>query len=133
MGGSTTKSSTKIDPQLMALYNQNYARASNLANQPAPVYSGALTAPMNSTETQAGGILGNIAANNPGAGLLSAGANAASRVAGYTPGSVTAGQLSSTNLAPYMNPYTKDVIDSSLATLNQQRGQQDVADNASAT
>ena len=34
---------------------------------------------------------------------------------GYTPLGVTAGQLGSTNLAPYMNPYTTDVIDASQA------------------
>ena len=36
---------------------------------------------------------------------------------GYTPLSVTAGQLGTTNLAPYMNPYTTDVIDASQADL----------------
>jgi len=34
---------------------------------------------------------------------------------GYTPLSVTAGQLGTTNLQPYMNPYTTDVIDASQA------------------
>ena len=34
---------------------------------------------------------------------------------GYAPLGVTAGQLGATNLAPYMNPYTTDVIDASQA------------------
>jgi hypothetical protein len=133
MGGNTTKTSNKIDPQLMALYNANYNRASNLANQPAPVYSGQFTAPLNSTETQAGGLYSNIAANNPGSSTINSGISGASGVLGYNPSSVTAGQLSTTNLAPYMNPFTNDVISTSLAQLNQQRGQQRVADNQAAT
>jgi len=36
---------------------------------------------------------------------------------GYTPLSVSAGQLGNTNLAPYMNPYTTEVIDASQADL----------------
>lgn len=39
----------------------------------------------------------------------------------YQPSQVQAGQLSSTDLSPYMNPYTKNVLESSLDTLNQQR------------
>jgi hypothetical protein len=39
----------------------------------------------------------------------------------YQPSQVSAGQLSSTDLSPYMNPYTKDVLQSSLDTLNMQR------------
>jgi len=131
--GNKTTSSTKIDPQLMALYNQNYSRAQGVANQPVPAYTGELASPVNSAQTTAGGILGNIAQNNPGSGLLASGANIADGVAGYNPSQVTAGQLSNTNLAPYMNPYTKDVINSSLEQLNQQRGQQRVSDNQAAT
>jgi len=36
---------------------------------------------------------------------------------GYTPLAVSAGQLGTTNLAPYMNPYTTDVIDAQQADL----------------
>jgi hypothetical protein len=39
----------------------------------------------------------------------------------YQPSQVSAGQLSQTDLSPYMNPYTQSVIQSSLDTLNQQR------------
>ena len=39
----------------------------------------------------------------------------------YQPSQVSAGQLSNTDLSPYMNPYTKDVLNTSLDTLNQQR------------
>lgn len=39
----------------------------------------------------------------------------------YTPDSVTAGQLSETDLNPYMNPYTQNVIDAVVADLERAR------------
>lgn len=39
----------------------------------------------------------------------------------YQPQNVSAGQLSSTNLDPYMNPYTQSVVDSSLNDLDRAR------------
>jgi hypothetical protein len=44
------------------------------------------------------------------------------QMAGYTPSDVTAGQLSNTNLSPYMNPYTQNVIDTTMGELNRQEG-----------
>ena len=51
---------------------------------------------------------------------------------GYTPSDVTAGQLSSTNLQPYMDPYTQEVINTTMNDLNQQEGiaQQGIDDSA---
>lgn len=41
MGGSShTDTSTKVDPAQMALYQQNYATASDIANQPFQPYTG---------------------------------------------------------------------------------------------
>ena len=42
-------------------------------------------------------------------------------VMNYTPDDVTAGQLSETNLDPYMNPWTSSVIDASLADIERAR------------
>jgi hypothetical protein len=51
---------------------------------------------------------------------------------GMRPSDVTAGQLSSTNLDPYMNPYTQNVVDTSMQQLNRQEGiQQQGIDDAS--
>jgi hypothetical protein len=44
------------------------------------------------------------------------------QMGGMAPSDVTAGQLSATNLDPYMNPYTRNVIDSSMGELNRQEG-----------
>lgn len=63
--------------------------------------------------------------------------NAASgfgQAAGMTPSDVTAGQLSNTNLQPYMNPFQQSVIDSSMDELNRQEAinRQAVGDQAMA-
>lgn len=42
----------------------------------------------------------------------------------YRPSDVTSGQLSNTNLQPYMNPFTRDVIDTTMNDLNTQFGVQ---------
>lgn len=54
------------------------------------------------------------------------------QMAGYVPQAVTAGQLSSTDLSPYMNPYTQNVIDQTMAELNRQEAiqQQAIDDQA---
>lgn len=54
---------------------------------------------------------------------------ATSNFLGYTPQQVSAGQLSNTDLTPYLNPYTQTVINSALPLLDQQRQQ---ANNQSA-
>jgi hypothetical protein len=51
---------------------------------------------------------------------------------GQTPSSVTAGKLATTDLSPYMNPYTQDVIDKTIPIMQQQLGQQYSANAGSA-
>jgi hypothetical protein len=43
---------------------------------------------------------------------------------GMKPGEISAGQLSNTNLQPYMDPYNQNVIDQSMNELNRQEGVQ---------
>src|SRR5690242_10184103 len=51
MGGSShTETSNKVDPALMALYNQNYNRASQLADQPFQPYTGERVAGFNANQ-----------------------------------------------------------------------------------
>lgn len=51
---------------------------------------------------------------------LSGAAGGFGSAAGMTPSDVTAGQLSNTNLDPYMNPFQQNVIDTSMDELNRQ-------------
>jgi hypothetical protein len=130
-GKSTTTQSNTVDPQLMALYNSNYSRASNIANQPTQAYTGQLSAPLTGTQVQANGLLSGIATGQTGADTLNQAKTATTGILNG-PG-VTAGQISDTDLSKYLNPYTQDVIDTSLGDLERSREIQRVADQQSAT
>jgi hypothetical protein len=57
---------------------------------------------------------------------------AAANVANYTPTQVTPGSLATTNLDPYMNPFTNNVVNSALKNLDitRQRGLNQIGDQA---
>ena len=84
-----------------------YGRVGNLATQT----PGANVFGPSQLQTQAF-----TGAQNLGAGRanITQGADATRGLLDYTPDNVTAGQLSDTNLDPYMNPFQTDVIDSLL-------------------
>lgn len=139
-GSQKTESTNTVDPALLAKYNQNYDRASQVAdNFQFTPYSGERVASFNPTQLAGqAGLLS--AANDPTAtNTLN---NAASGIGGLlsyrppsiaAPATVNAGQLSNTDLSPYMNPFTKNVIDQTIGQQQYARDQQGVRDNASAT
>lgn len=149
MGGSKTTQTNTVDPKLMALYNQNYAQANQVANQPFTPYTGERIAPFSATQQQGqAGIL--AAANDPTAtntlnsavsgvnGLLgfqpqqvSASPYSANTISAPTP--YTAAQLAGTDLTPYYNPFQSQVIDASISQNQHARDMQGVSDNAAAT
>ena len=85
-----------------------YGQVGNLMNGPTP---GANVFGPSQLQTQAFAGAGNLGA---GRANITQGADATRGLLGYTPDSVTAGQLADTNLDPYMNPYQSNVIDSLL-------------------
>lgn len=111
---STTKTSSSTQPTVPAnitsAYNGYLGQVNNLAQTPATAY----TTPATANQTQA------FARANAGTGTPTAPAQAATaNMMGYTPPSVTAGQLSDTTLSPYMNPFQGSVIDSTLGEFGQ--------------
>jgi hypothetical protein len=121
-GGGTTQTTqsqntTQLPPWINDAAQQNYAFAQNVANQPLQQYQGQMVANPGAQMQQAwntaaaGGNAGQDQYNAAQAGYLG--------VMGQTPQNVTAGQLSSTNLQPYMNPYTQNVIDKTLPVMQQ--------------
>ncbi len=135
MGGGTTQqsgTSTSINqiPQWMSDAGQkNYAYAEQVANQPLQQYQGQMvadTSPQTQQSWNTAASSGSIGQDQYGgatAGFLGA--------LGQKPQNVTAGQLASTNLDPYMNPYTKSVIDTTMPIYQQQLGlQQNQQQNA---
>ena len=120
-GGTTstqqTQQTTQLPPWINDAAQQNYAFAQNVANQPLQQYQGQMVADPGAQMQQAW----NTAASGSNAGQDQYNAAQAGYlgVMGQTPQNVTAGQLSSTNLAPYMNPYTQSVINSTLPVMQQ--------------
>ena len=116
-GGTTTQSgtSTQINqiPQWMSdAGEQNYAFAQQVAEQPLQQYQGQMVSDV-APQTQQSW---NVAANsgNVGADQFGAGSGGYLGALGQTPSTVTPQTLASTNLQPYMDPYTKDVINATM-------------------
>ena len=124
MGGSDTTQTTQsqsvqqLPPWINQAAQQNYGFAQNVAQQPLQQYQGQLVADVGPQMQQSwntaatGGNVGQDQYNAAQAGLLG--------VMGQQPQQVTAGQLSNTNLQPYMNPYTQSVINSTIPIMQQQ-------------
>jgi hypothetical protein len=138
LGGSSKQESQQqqtqtntVDPAEWAMFQGNYNSAQDKANSLQP-YTGQITAGFTPAQLQTQGILSSIATDpsynaanenalNSITGVLGSGAN------------ITPGQLSSTDLSPYMNPYQRDVVDATMAQIGQQRNRQAVTDNQAAT
>ncbi len=130
MGGSKTTTSNTVDPSLMALYQQNYQSASNLANTPYKPYTGEGVAPLSPDQAQAESILGNLATNPQFGSILNSATNSVQGILGNIQNGKS---LADTDLTPYMNPYQQDVIDATMAQLNQQQQQALMSGHQNAT
>lgn len=142
MGGSTTvdtstqsQSINEIPQWAQNAGQANYGFAQQLATQPLQQYQGQMVASVSPQMQQSW----NLAANSGNVGQdAQAGAQSALfNAANYTPQTVTAGQLSNTNLSPYMSPYTQSVINATLPIMQQglalsQNQQQNAANAAGA-
>lgn len=104
-----TKSTSTQTPNAPGWYSQPYqsyaGRVSALGNMDPSSFTTPATANQNSAFGRAA-----LGTGNPTAGAY----NATQNELGYTPSNVTAGQIASTDLAPYMNPFQRDVIDATL-------------------
>ena len=127
MGGQTgsqqqqTQQTTQLPPWVNDASQQNYAFAQQVAARPLQQYQGQMVPDISDQLQQSW----NTAATATNAGLPQYNAATAGFVGalGQTPMNVTAGQLSNTDLKPYMDPYTQSVINASLPIMQQQLGQ----------
>jgi hypothetical protein len=134
-GGTTTEnqssqSVTQIPQWMQQAGQQNYGYAQDVAGLPLQQYQGQMVADVAPQTQQAW----NLAASSGNVGQDQYGASTAGYLGalGQTPASVNAGQLSSTNLQPYMNPYTQSVINATLPIMQQQLGQQQIGNQSQA-
>jgi hypothetical protein len=118
-GPQTVTNKTEIPEWVQAAGQRNLSAAYDVSQfMPGP-YEGQRVAAMSPGQVNTiGSIANNYAMAQP---AFAQAQQMAASAGAYQPSQVSAGQLSSTDLSPYMNPYTKDVLQSSLDTLNMQR------------
>src|SRR5215469_15224048 len=125
--GSSSKTQTQstssntVNPQQMAQYQSNYNTAQQNAGILGQPYTGQLTAGFTPAQVQAQQQLSGVAVNPQYTQNLTGATNAVQGILSnpITAQPVTAAQLSSTDLSPYLNPYTNDVINTTMNQLGQ--------------
>jgi hypothetical protein len=125
-------STTALNPALNSALYGNLASTQSLASGYQP-YTGQLVAPTTAATTQAQQGLIDFAQSGVGTPALNSAVSAAGGVAGYTPQQITAGQIANTDLTPYENPYTSDVINTTNSDLARANDILNTNTNASAT
>src|SRR3569833_551299 len=126
-------STTSLDPRYASTVYGNYDRALALANTPFQPYTGQRVAGFTPTQLQAQNAFTSIGQNGTGNGVLQSGVDLAKGVGGYQPQTVTAAPLTGVDLSGYMNPYTQQVINSTLSDLGRQQQIQDQNNVSAAT
>lgn len=116
MGGGeqTSTSSTELPPFVQSQMKENFIYANSLANRPYAAYPEQRIADF-TPDQQKGFDLMRGMATGPQLGM---GHGVASEVSKFQPSMVTAGQLKDTDLSSYMNPFTQNVVDTSLKDLD---------------
>lgn len=119
---STTSQSTQMDPDVKAFSLDLLNRGRAVADQPYQGYTGQTVAGFSPNQTQAYDMAKTFATGNVGAGSLQAAQGAATRALGFSPA----------NIQEYLNPYTQNVIDTTMSDLERQRqiAQQGTGDRA---
>lgn len=127
MGGQTgsqqqqTQQTTQLPPWINDAAQQNYALAQQIATTPLQQYQGQMTPNVSQQLQQSW----NTAATAGNAGLpqINAATAGFTGALGQTPSSILPQTLAGTNLQPYENPYTQNVINATLPIMQQQLGQ----------
>ena len=111
-GKNTTTQSTEIDPQLMAIYKDVYNTGKTIANQPYLPYTGPRVAGFNPDQLTGFDATRNMFGQSMGydpRGSLNALA------------SMSAPSILDRDIGAYQNPYTQQVVDTTLADLDRSR------------
>jgi hypothetical protein len=123
-GGQTTQASqqtqnvTQLPPWVNEAAQQNYALAQNVAARPLTQYQGQMVADVAPQQQQSWDYAAN--SGQVGKPMLDASMAGYLGSIGQTPATVTPQTLAGTNLKPYMDPYTDEVINKTLPLMQQQ-------------
>jgi len=124
---SGTATTTPNVPAFIQQPAQNfYSSVSSLLAEPTGTTA---TAP---TANQRAAFAGGSSLSTPNA-AIDQGIDATRALTGFTPGNVQAGQLATTDLTQYLNPYTQNVIDSSVSDLDRARAMTIASNQGAAT
>lgn len=118
-GSSQKSSSAPVANPAFPMLQQNVQRATSVADRPFEAYGAPMTAGLSANEQQASASIPGLL--NAGAPALNNAATSAQGLMGFQPSNVTAGSLPQTDLSPYMNPYQKQVTDTTMSDLERQR------------
>tara|TARA_R110000868_G_scaffold9836_2_gene48362 strand:+ start:874 stop:1809 length:936 start_codon:yes stop_codon:yes gene_type:complete len=118
-GSQTVTNKTELPEWVQAAGQKNLAAAYDVSANMLGPYEGQRVASMTpGTESIIGNITQNAAMSQPAFAYAQ---ELAKQAGSYQPQQVQAGQVASTDLSSYMNPYTQAVIGSSLSALERQR------------
>lgn len=119
---STQTQSQSMDPDFRAFSLDVLNRGRAVADQPYTPYTGTTVAGFSPTQTQGYDAAKSFATGNVGAQSLAGAQAGATRALGFSPANIT----------EYMNPYTQNVIDTTMSDLERQRliAQQGTGDRA---
>lgn len=122
-GSSTTTNKTEYDPAYMARINANYDRTKGIADSPFKAFTGERVAGFTPTQRQGQASLLS-AANDPTSTIgMNEASGAVRGILNFRP----------EDIKPWMNPYTDEVVNASMADLERARGIQRVADSQHST
>lgn len=138
----TASSQQSLDPQIKQTLLDNVARTQGIAGTPFQPYTGQFAADFTPDQQQAQNLFSNLAGQQNG--TLASGVSAAQNLTGYSPstvsgvdrgsiGNVSGGTISPEDIAKYLNPYTSDVINTSMSDLERQRQIEQTYNSAKAT
>ena len=110
-----TATTTPNVPSFIQQPAQNfYSKVSSLLSEPTG------TSATQPTANQRAAFAGASSLSTPN-NAIPEGINATRGLVNFTPNNVTAGQLATTDLTQYLNPYTQNVVDAALADLERSR------------
>ncbi len=138
MSGGSKKENTQsqgmvtntTNPQLMGLLTSNYGTAKTNADILGAPYAGQLTAGFTPAQAQAQGILSGVATDPTYAANNN---QAIAGTQGILNNPVDTATIAGSDLSPYMNPFTQDVINSTIADQERARQMAQVANAQKAT
>lgn len=133
-GGGGTNTVQQSLPDWMQKYVQNnYEKAQQVAQNPYTPYQGEGVAPLNQQQLSGLNQLYQNGANNTGAAAVNQGVQTATGAANYNPNQVSYNAPTAGDIQGQLNPYLKNVMDTTNQQIQQQGAIANQQTNASAT